>query len=83
MAKQSLKAVNIDLPEWMVCDLDLEAEQLGISRKALINVLLASALRSKKGNGSLAIDLGYLKAAEESLASEWGSKQDDEDFKNL
>lgn len=83
MAKQALKTVNIDLPEWMIRDLDLEAEQLGINRKALINVLLASVLRSKKAQGPLATDLGYLKAVEQSLVQEWGSQQDDEAFKNL
>jgi metal-responsive CopG/Arc/MetJ family transcriptional regulator len=39
-----LKAINIDLPEWMVAELDAEAEKLGINRKAVINVLLASVL---------------------------------------
>ena len=83
MAKQALKTVNIDLPEWMILDLDHEAEQLGINRKALINVLLASVLRAKKGEGLMTPDLGYLKAVEQSLAKEWGSKEDDEAFKDL
>lgn len=83
MAKQALKTVSIDLPGWMIRDLDLEAEQLGINRKALINVLLASVLRAKKGKGLLDTDLGYFKAAEQSVAQEWESKKDDEAFKNL
>ncbi len=71
MGKEALKTINIDLPEWMVTDLDEEAEQLGINRKALINVLLASILRAKR-NQQLIPDLGYLKAVEQSFATEWG-----------
>ena len=81
MGKAALKTVNIDLPEWMIVDLDREAEALGINRKALINVLLASILRAKKEGQS--IDVGYLKAVQQSFSNEWSSKEDDEAFKDL
>lgn len=83
MAKQASKTVSIDLPEWMVREIDLEAEQLGISRKALVNVLLASVLRARKGEGGLITDFGYLRAAKHSLVQEWGSKQDEEAFESF
>ena len=83
MGKVALKTVNIDLPEWIIADLDAEAEQLGINRKALINVLLASVLRSKRSQRLNVADLGYLRAIEQSFAQERGSKEDDEAFKNL
>ena len=81
MGKAALKTVNIDLPEWMIADLDREAEELGINRKAIINVLLASVLKAKKGEHIA--DYGYLKAIEQSFAKEWGSNEDDEAFKDL
>jgi hypothetical protein len=83
MGKDALKTVNIDLPEWIIADLDAEAEQLGINRKALINVLLASVLRAKRNQGQYFLDTGYLGAIERSFAKEWGSKEDDEAFKDL
>lgn len=81
MGKAALKTVNIDLPEWMIADLDREAEELGINRKAVINVLLAGILRAKKNNQLT--DVGYLKAIEKSFASEWEDSDDDKAFKDL
>ena len=80
-AALKLKTVNIDLPEWIIADLDQEAEKLGINRKALINVLLASILRAK--HSGQPIDIGYLKAIEQSFSKEWSSNEDDEAFKDL
>jgi len=83
MGKEALKTVNIDLPEWIIADLDREAKHLGINRKALINVLLASILQAKRSSRLLKHDPGYLKAIESSFAKEWGSEEDDEAFKDL
>ena len=83
MKKQQLKTINIDIPEWMVLMLDHEAQQLGINRKAAINVLLGEILKSRKKDNPLLGDFGYLKAVEDSLKEEWGSKEDDKAFKDL
>lgn len=82
MGKQTLKTVNIDLPEWMISDLDREADRLGINRKALINVLLASVLQGLRKKES-STDVGYLKAAEQNFAIEWEGREDEENFRDL
>ncbi len=81
MGAKVLKAINIDLPEWMVAELDAEAEKLGINRKAVINVLLASVLEERRRFGMT--DVGYRRAVESSLAQEWDSEDDDEAFRDL
>ena len=42
------KRVNVDCPSWMIRDLDLEADRIGVSRQALIKVWLAERLQSLK-----------------------------------
>lgn len=42
------KTVNIDLPRWMIEDLDAAAGNLNISRKAMINVVLGQFLQAQK-----------------------------------
>ena len=59
MKKQTLKTINIDLPEWMILLLDHEAQQLGINRKATINMLLGEILKSKRSENPLFSDFGY------------------------
>ena len=83
MKKQTLKTINIDLPEWMILLLDHEAKQLGINRKATINMLLGEILKSKRSENPLFSDFGYLKAVEKSLTEEWESEEDEEAFKDL
>lgn len=83
MKKQPLKTINIDLPEWMILMLDHEAQQLGINRKATINVLLGGVLKARRSENPLLKDFGYLKAVEKSLTEEWGSEEDEEAFKDL
>ncbi|HYX39676.1 MAG TPA: hypothetical protein VE954_41795 [Oligoflexus sp.] len=42
------KTVTIDLPTWMIAELDREARRLNVARKALINVWIADRLRANK-----------------------------------
>jgi hypothetical protein len=84
MSKPELKPVNVDLPGWMVDQLDKEAKRLGINRKAMINVLLADALRRQQmATAEKAEDQVYLKAAEASFSAEWDSAEDEEAFHDL
>ena len=48
LGEKKLKAINIDLPEWMVVQLDDEATRLGVNRKAIINMFLASVLEGRR-----------------------------------
>ena len=41
------KRVDLDIPNWMLCALDREADRLGITRDALINLWLAERLEKK------------------------------------
>lgn len=45
--KPGLKArrVSVDFPEWMVDDLDREAQKLGITRQCLIKVFISEKLK--------------------------------------
>lgn len=81
MGKPVFKAINISLPQWLVEKLDQEAIVTGISRKALINILLVSLIRGKKNNELL--DVGYLHSIEKSFAEEWESPEDEEAFDEL
>jgi len=38
------RRVNVDLPSWMVCALDLEARRVGVPRQSIIKVWLAQRL---------------------------------------
>ncbi|HLB58803.1 MAG TPA: ribbon-helix-helix protein, CopG family [Bdellovibrionota bacterium] len=81
MKKQAFKTINISLPQWLVEKLDEDATAAGISRKALINVLLISIARRIKSRSLL--DLGYLQAVEKIFAEEWESPEDEEAFRGL
>ena len=87
MGEKALKAINIDLPAWMVRQLDAEAEKLGITRKALINVLLATILEGRRAgraaDSTLLNDFGYVRAVERSFTEEWGSDEDEEAFRDI
>jgi metal-responsive CopG/Arc/MetJ family transcriptional regulator len=82
MGEKKLKAINIDLPEWMVTQLDDEATRLGVNRKAIINMFLASVLERRRKQLAPG-DVGYLRAVGESLADEWTSAEDEEAFRDL
>jgi hypothetical protein len=39
--------VNVDFPRWMVEELDLEAERLGVTRQSIIKVWIADRLERR------------------------------------
>jgi hypothetical protein len=39
------KRVSVDIPEWMVQELDMAARKLGITRQSLIKVFLSEKLK--------------------------------------
>lgn len=43
----STRKVNIDMPEWMISNLDAEAQRLGISRQSVIKTWLAQKIDNK------------------------------------
>lgn len=43
------RRVSVDFPEWMVNDLDVLANKLGITRQSLIKVYIADRLKAKQG----------------------------------
>ena len=42
------KRVNVDFPEWMVSQLDHEANRVGVARQALIKVWIAERLHKSR-----------------------------------
>jgi hypothetical protein len=42
------KRVNVDLPIWMIEDLDKEADRIGVTRQAIIKVWLSERLGVEK-----------------------------------
>lgn len=42
------KRVNVDMPTWMISDLDKEAERIGVSRQSVIKMWLFERLQSLK-----------------------------------
>lgn len=50
--KPKLKKINLDLPEWLLQQLDIEASRAGVSRQPLIKLWLIQKLdeeRKKRG----------------------------------
>ena len=43
-----VKQVNVDFPQWMIDELDREAQRLGIHRQAVIKTWIAQQLDRKK-----------------------------------
>jgi hypothetical protein len=43
-----IKKVNIDLPEWLISQLDLEAKRAGVSRQPLIKLWLIQKLDEER-----------------------------------
>ena len=39
------RRVNVDLPQWMIHDLDEEASRIGVTRQSIIKVWLAERLK--------------------------------------
>lgn len=46
------RRVNVDFPAWMVDALDDEAQQLGVTRQAVIKVWLADRLEQRRGSAA-------------------------------
>lgn len=44
--KQIPKRINLDIPEWMLEKLDMEARRLGVTRQSIIKVWLAERLET-------------------------------------
>jgi hypothetical protein len=42
------KRVNVDLPIWMIENLDREADRVGVTRQSIIKVWLAERLKTEK-----------------------------------
>ena len=42
------RRVNVEFPNWMVVDLDLEADRLAINRQAVIKMLVDEGLRARR-----------------------------------
>ena len=41
------RRVNVDFPEWMIHDLDKEADRLGVTRQSIIKVWISERLKQK------------------------------------
>jgi hypothetical protein len=78
-----VRAVNLDLPVWMLNILYQRADSLGISRKAMVNVLLGKILSSQKGSNLDFSDKLDLPGLNELLTPEWSSRADEEAFHDL
>lgn len=78
-----VRAVNLDLPVWMLNILDQRADSLGISRKAMVNVLLGQILSTQKGSKLDLSDKLDLAGLSELLTPEWSSSADEEAFHDL
>ncbi len=46
--KPRIKKVNLDLPEWLVLELDVEATRAGVSRQPLIKLWLLQKLEEER-----------------------------------
>ena len=44
------KRVNVDLPIWMIENLDREADRVGVTRQSIIKVWLAERLKMERSN---------------------------------
>jgi len=42
------KRINVDIPAWMIDNLDREASRIGVSRQAIIKMWLAERLEARK-----------------------------------
>ena len=50
--KPKIKKINLDLPEWLIAQLDLEASRAGVSRQPLIKLWLLQKLDEERKNRS-------------------------------
>lgn len=50
LEQPKIRKVNIDLPEWLISQLDLEAARAGVSRQPLIKLWLIQKLDEERKN---------------------------------
>ncbi|TVQ77464.1 MAG: hypothetical protein EA369_09100 [Bradymonadales bacterium] len=48
-----IRKINLDLPEWLISELDFEAERVGVSRQPLIKLWLAQKLEEERRSRGL------------------------------
>lgn len=48
MSQPKIKKINLDLPEWLIEHLDLEAVRAGVSRQPLIKLWLVQKLEEER-----------------------------------
>ena len=48
MSQPKIKKINLDLPEWLIEHLDLEASRAGVSRQPLIKLWLIQKLEEER-----------------------------------
>jgi len=48
MSQPKIKKINLDLPEWLIEHLDLEAARAGVSRQPLIKLWLIQKLEEER-----------------------------------
>lgn len=52
-AKTKTRKVNLTIPEWIIEDLDEEADELAISRNSVVNIWLAEHVRNRRNERAL------------------------------
>lgn len=49
LKKPHLKKINLDLPEWIIRQIDRVAQKLGVSRQPLLKIWIHERLRTEVG----------------------------------
>lgn len=49
LRKPHLKKINLDLPEWIIRQIDIIAKKLGVSRQPLLKIWIHERLRTEVG----------------------------------
>lgn len=42
------RRVNVDLPNWMITSLDMEAKRVGVTRQSIVKVWLAERIKAEQ-----------------------------------
>lgn len=56
------RRVNVDLPSWMISELDKQASLIGVTRQSIIKVWLSERIKTEKSERSRAANLAPLGA---------------------
>lgn len=54
------RRVNVDLPSWMISELDKQASLIGVTRQSIIKVWLSERIKTEKSERSRAANLAAL-----------------------